>query len=99
MEEKRRVGKYCEVCDGKYTVFIRYNYSDACEYVQVYEMTNGTCEQILCGTFGINMHEAPAGYSMKTNEMRVFLNYITNIVREARRWLKYWEVEYEEATT
>ena len=56
MAEKRRVGKYCEVCDGRYKICIYYNYSDACENVDVYEMTDGTCEQVLQGIFGIDMH-------------------------------------------
>lgn len=94
MEEKR-VGKYCEVTDGRYRICIRYNYRDACEYVQVYEMINGTCEQVLYGTFGIDIHGDTAGYSLETNRKSVFLNYVSNIIREAIRWREYWTVAYE----
>lgn len=92
MEEKR-VGKYCEVCDGRYCIYIRYNYSDACEYVQVYDIANSTC--VLYGTFGIDIHGDTAGYSTEANRISGVLNYVSNIIRETMRWREYWTVAYE----
>lgn len=95
-ERKKVTVKYCEVFEEKYATSIFY-YSESWQSVSIYEkIGDGRLRQIFHGTFNIDIHAEPVAYSLDMGvNMMMFVNYATHVVREATKWLEFWDnVEY-----
>ena len=77
--------------EGKYKTIIFY-FSDVWQVVTVYkEIGGGKIKQVFHGNLRIDIHADPVAYMLDEKDISMFTNYVIYILREAIKWLEFWE--------